>query len=97
MLVDHRLPSEQRPGGQGAAQGPLLVEVVQRDVDHAVRALDLLVVEVAVDLAVHVPGDGGDAGEPDGAHRDDQRARQAIGEALRAGRRHGPSSAGASR
>ena len=43
------------------------VEVVHGDVDHAVRALDHLVVEVVVDLAVDVPRHAEHARQPDAA------------------------------
>jgi hypothetical protein len=74
-----------------------LVELLHGHVEHAVRHLDQLVVEVVVDLAVHVPDHREHAQQPHAADPDDQRAGQAAGERVAAGhklrRAHSSSSA----
>ena len=52
------------------------VEVVQRNVEHAVRHLHQFAVEVVVDFAADVPHHAQHAGQPYAAHPDDQAARQ---------------------
>jgi hypothetical protein len=86
-LVEHRLGGiqlrrrDQRQGGAWAL-GAQLVEFLHRGVEGAVRDLGQLVVEVVVDLAVHVPDHAQHAQQPDAADPDDERARQPPGERI---------------
>jgi hypothetical protein len=92
VAVDDGFAADQgQPGGVERIAFARLIEVVHRDVDHAMRALDHLAVEVVVDLPVEVPGDPEHAREPHAADPQHQRARQPVGQALgRALLRHQP-------
>jgi hypothetical protein len=85
VVVDDRFPREQRQAGRiELAARARLIEVVHGDVDHPVRALDHLVVEVLVDLPIDVPGRADDAAQPDAADPKHQGARQPVGQTRRA-------------